>query len=112
MSPPPAESPSGCATRSSSKRTSSSPQSMENAKRLALALVQNPAPAIPSIIQTDEDMDWEKVTKDPAKQPPAPAPNRAPAPSPSLPAEATDDSEDDDAGVETMCVLRVFTSFD
>jgi hypothetical protein len=74
--PPPAESPSGYATRSSSKRTSLSPQSMENAKRLALALAlalaQNPAPVIPSITQTDEDMDWEKVTNDPAKQPPCP----------------------------------------
>jgi hypothetical protein len=76
---------------------------MENAKRLALALAQNPAPAIPSITQTAEDMDWEKVTKDPAKQPPAPAPNQAPAPSPSILAEATADNEDEDAEIEIMC---------
>jgi hypothetical protein len=75
---------------------------MENAKRLAPALVHNPAPAIPSITQTDEDVDWDKATKDPVKQPPAPAPNQAPDPAPSLPAEATDDNEDEDAGVETM----------
>jgi hypothetical protein len=75
---------------------------MENAKRLALALAQNPAPAIPSITQTDEDMDWEKVTTDPAKQHPAPATNWAPAPSPSLPAEATAYNEDEDAEIETM----------
>jgi hypothetical protein len=74
-----------------------------SAKRLALALAQNPAPAISSITQTDEDVDWEKVTKVSAKQPPAPpAPNRAPAPSPSLHAETTDDSEDEDAEIETM----------
>jgi hypothetical protein len=100
--PPPAESPSGYASRSSSKRTSSSPQLLENAKLLALALAQNPAPAIPSITQPAEDMDWEKVTTDPAKQHPAPAPNRAPAPSPSLPAEATAYNEDEDAEIETM----------
>jgi hypothetical protein len=73
---------------------------MENVKRLALALAQNPAPAIPSITQTDEDMDWEKVTNDPAKQPPAPAPNWAPALSPSFPAEATAYNEDEDAEID------------
>jgi hypothetical protein len=75
---------------------------MENAKRLALALAQNPAPALPSITQTDEDMEWENLTNDPAKQPPAPAPNRATAPSPRLPAEATAYNEDEDAEIETM----------
>jgi hypothetical protein len=102
MSAPPAESPGGHATRSSSKRTSSSPQSMENAKRLALALVQTPAPAVPGITPTDEDMDWEKANEVPAKQPPAPAPNLAPAPALSPPAKATDKNEDNNASVETM----------
>jgi hypothetical protein len=70
------------------KRTSLSPQLMENAERLALALAQTPATEVPIITQPNEDMDCEKVTKVPAKQLPTPGKNLAPAPATSPPAEA------------------------
>jgi hypothetical protein len=101
MSTPLADSPSGYATHSSSKRTSSSPQSMENAKRLALALAQTPGTDVPIITQPEDDMDWERVPVAPAKQPPTPAKTRPPPPAPSPSIGTTEVNEANDNDAET-----------